>query len=201
MGKIRFKKFEDFKSTPESEENDNLYHSTDLEALNSILFLNKLAGVTPQEIKPDVMVRGISCTSDKNYVYKNYDITLELDSSLKRKYKCININFFETEFGKSKQKEHNLKVEDEKEVFIITGSIDDESYLSPLAKYLVSIKLNKKGVVLTPDMKDIIESNYKKIKIYNYLNKDITNTIIKNKNKIASDLNDINMGYDDYSSY
>ncbi len=176
----------------------NIYHSTDLTALYAILFQNRLAGTTPQEID-GVMVRGVSCTRDKNFIYKGYDITLELDiNSISKKWKIYDVDFFKTDFGKSKMSKHSLKNEDEKESFIITGDINSEHSIKPLSKYLVSIHLNKKGMSLPEDIKEILEMSFHKVKIYNSDNKDITKTIIKNKVGIGFDSDDFIGGFNDF---
>ncbi len=180
---------------------NNLYHSTNLDSIFFILFSNKLAGATPQEINGE-MVRGVSCSYDKNYIYKDSDITLELNFSLKDKYKTYEVNFFETNFGRERQKQHNIAVEDEKEVFVVTGGIDDETSIKPLYKYLVSIKLNTEGARLPEDVKEILESNYHRIKIYNHVGKDITKTIIKNPVGIGFDSDDSFIGgFNDFDLY
>jgi hypothetical protein len=182
------------------EMNNNLYHSTNLDALFAILFQNKLAGITPQEINGE-MVRGVSCTSDKNFNYKNSDITLELNSSLKDKYETYELNFFETDFGKQRQKQHNILIEDEKEIFVVTGDINKESSIKPLSKYLVSIKLNREDVKLPEDIKEILEVNYSKIKIYDYKGKNITNKVIKNPVGLGFDGDDMLGGFADFDLY
>lgn len=174
---------------------DSLYHSTDIDAFFSIILLNELAGVTPQEIN-GVLVRGVSCTYDKNFIYKNKDITLELSYTLTEKWKTYNVNFFTTEFGKQKAKEHNLENVDEKEVFIVTGDIFSKKSVKPLSKYLVSIRINK-DIVLPEDIKEILESSYNHIKIYDYKNKNITKKIIKNKG-IGFDMDNFISGFDEY---
>jgi hypothetical protein len=181
--------------------NNNLYHSTNLDSLFVILFSNKLAGATPQEINGE-MFRGVSCSYDKNYIYRDSDITLELNSLLKDKYKTYEVNFFETNFGKQRQKQHNIAIEDEKEIFVVTGSLDKETSLKPLSKYLVSIKLNKEGMRLPEDVKELLETNYSKIKIYNHKGKDITKTIIKNPVGIGFDGGgDFIGGFNDFDLY
>jgi hypothetical protein len=180
----------------EFQKTNNFYHSTDIDAFYSIIFQNKLAGITPQEIEGK-MVRGISCTRDKNFVYKNSDITLELSTSLTKQFKTYNVDFFSTNFGKERKLQHDLTEVDEKEIFIVTGDINSEKALSPLSKFLVSIRLNKKGMVLPNDIIEILEINYNKVRIYNSVGKDITKTIIKNKIGIGFDSDDL-MGFNDF---
>lgn len=180
----------------------SIYHSTDKDALFAILFQNRLAGITPQEID-NKMYRGVSCTKDKNFNYKNNDVTIELDAeALSKKWKLVNIDFFSTEFGKSRLSKHELEKVDEKEVFVITGNIDSEKSIQPLSKYILSIKLNKKGFVLSDDIKEILNANFSHIKIYNHLGKDITKTIVNKRksNILDSDYLDGNMGmyFDDF---
>ena len=154
---------------------ENLYHSIEeTEVLYSMLFHDKIGGSTPQEIDGKIYL-GISCTKDRKFIYKNRPITIELDYNLSKKYECVDINFFDTDFGKSKQQKHNL----EKETFIITGT-KIGGYL-PLSNYLISIKLNNKHVVLSDDIIDILKNGYPDIIIYNHLGNIITKKIFKNK--------------------
>ena len=180
------KVFEDFKSDIKNEipneilNNSNLYHSTDMDSLYMMLFQNKLAGSTPQEINGE-MFRGVSCTRDKNFIYKNKEITIELKSTVSDKYRCVEVDFFKTNYGKDRTIEHGLIPEDEKETFVITGKINSDSSISPLSKYLTSIKINKKGLLLNSDIIEVLEIDFNKIKIYDYIGKDITKKYIKKK--------------------
>ncbi len=169
------KNFENFSNNL----NDNtIYHSTDLESLFQILLNNQLIGTTPIEIDKK-MYRGVSCTTDKSFIYKNKNITLFLNSDLlAEKWDLVNVDFFSTEFGKERTKLHNLKVEDEKEVFVVLGDINSNKAINPVSKYLKGIRINNKNLKLPEDILELL-MDYK-VSIYDYKNKDISKNIFKN---------------------
>jgi hypothetical protein len=158
---------------------NTIYHSTDLESLYSILMHNQIIGATPIEIDGK-MYRGVSCTNDSTFIYKNREFTLFLDSNLlSEKWDLVNVDFFSTKFGKERAEKHNLKVEDEKEVFVVLGDINSEKSIKPLSKYLKGIRINFKDVKLPKDILEFL-TYYNSIKIFDYKNKDVSKKYIKN---------------------
>lgn len=139
-----------------------LYHSTDKDSLLSMLLQNKIACTTPQEIDGDI-VRGVSFTTNPKFIYKNYPITIIINSDcLNDNYNKYSIDFFKTKFGAERASTFNIQLQDESEVFV-TPKNKKIDYIK-LDSCLSTIRINDSSE-LDDDTLSIIKDNYPNVKI------------------------------------